>query len=134
MITLADLDYELPPDRIAQEPIRPRDAARLLVLERATGSLGELRFRELADQIGPEDLLVVNKTRVLPARLCGHKASGGRAEALLLERQPDGTWRALVKARGLGRREALAQLKAISAAEGRKKAKPRKKARKKATR
>jgi S-adenosylmethionine:tRNA ribosyltransferase-isomerase len=100
VITLADLDYELPPDRIAQEPIRPRDAARLLVLERATGSLGELRFRELADQIGSEDLLVVNETRVLPARLCGHKASGGRAEALLLERQPDGTWRALVKARG----------------------------------
>ncbi len=100
MITLSELEYALPPESIAQEPIRPRDAARLLVVERATGSLAELRFAELADQIGPRDLLVVNDTRVLPAKLCGHKASGGRAEALLLERRPDGSWRALVNARG----------------------------------
>ncbi len=71
MITRADLDYELPRERIAQEPIRPRDAARLLVLERATGAFAEMRFRDLADHIGPHDLLVVNDTRVLAARLYG---------------------------------------------------------------
>lgn len=100
MITLEDLDYSLPGERIAQEPMRPRDAARLLVVERRTGSLAKLRFAELAERIGPRDLLVVNDTRVLPAKLCGHKASGGRAEALLLESRADGRWRALVRARG----------------------------------
>ena len=103
MITRADLDYDLPPERIAQEPIRPRDAARLLVLERATGVLAEMRFCDLADHIGPHDLLVVNDTRVLPARLCGRKASGGRAEALLLERRPNGYWRALLRTTGHAR-------------------------------
>ncbi len=100
MIRLEDLDYTLPPECIAQEPARPRDAARLLVLERGTSTLAELRFCDLADEIGAKDLLVVNDTRVLPARLCGYKASGGRAEALLLERRADGSWRALVRARG----------------------------------
>ena len=80
--------------------MRPRDAARLLVVERRAGSLAQLRFAEVAERIGPRDLLVVNDTRVLPAKLYGHKASGGRAEALLLERRADGRWRALVRARG----------------------------------
>jgi S-adenosylmethionine:tRNA ribosyltransferase-isomerase len=100
MIRLEALDYELPADLIAQTPLRPRDAARLLVLERASGALEELRFSDLADRVGPEDLVVVNDTRVRPARLRGRKASGGRAEALLLERRPDGTWLALVRAGG----------------------------------
>jgi len=100
VITLSDLGYELPPERIAQEPARPRDASRLLVLERATGSLAEICFAELAEHIGPRDLLVVNDTRVVAAKLCGRKASGGRADVLLLERRAEGTWRALVRARG----------------------------------
>jgi S-adenosylmethionine:tRNA ribosyltransferase-isomerase len=100
VIDASDLDYELPPERIAQAPARPRDAARVLVLERASGATREIRFAELAAGLGPGDLLVVNDTRVLPARLRGVKSSGGRAEALLLERRPDGSWLALVRAGG----------------------------------
>jgi S-adenosylmethionine:tRNA ribosyltransferase-isomerase len=70
------------------------------VLERKTGELSELRFSELADAAGPEDLFVVNDTRVVPAKLRGNKRSGGKAEALLLGRRPDGDWTALVRARG----------------------------------
>ncbi len=104
MIEKSDLEFELPAEQIAQSPIRPRDAARLLVMERATGALSELRFSELPEALAPEDLVVVNDTRVLPARLRGHKASGGRAEALLIERRPDGSWLALVRAGGRLRR------------------------------
>lgn len=100
MIARADLDYALPRELIAQTPCAPRDAARLLVLERATGALSELRFSELADAARPEDLFVVNDTRVVPAKLRGVKRSGGKAEALLLARRPDGDWTALVRARG----------------------------------
>jgi S-adenosylmethionine:tRNA ribosyltransferase-isomerase len=100
LIGPADLAYDLPPELIAQAPIAPRDAARLLVLERASGRLAELRFADLAQRVDPRDLLVVNDTRVLPAKLRGRKASGGKAEALLLERRPDATWTALVRARG----------------------------------
>lgn len=100
MIGPGDLAFELPPALIAQAPVSPRDAARLLVLERASGALAELRFAELAEHVGARDLLVVNDTRVIPAKLRGRKASGGKAEALLLERRPDGTWIAFVRARG----------------------------------
>jgi S-adenosylmethionine:tRNA ribosyltransferase-isomerase len=100
LITPADLAYELPPQQIAQAPVEPRDAARLLVLERASGALSELRFAELADRVGPRDLVVVNDTRVRPAKLRGRKRSGGKAEALLLERLPDATWTAYVRSRG----------------------------------
>jgi len=98
--TLADLDYALPPERIAQAPVRPRDAARLLIVHRSGAGLEECVFRELSDRIGPRDLLVVNDTRVVPARLHGHKDSGGQAELLLLERHPDGSWLALLRASG----------------------------------
>jgi len=100
MIGPADLAYDLPQELIAQAPVEPRDAARLLLLERATAGLSELRFAELAERVGPNDLVVVNDTRVLPAKLRGHKTSGGKAEALLLERRPDETWTAFVRARG----------------------------------
>ena len=100
MISRADLDYALPPELVAQAPVEPRDAARLLVLERASGALEEIRFAELAARVGPRDLVVVNDTRVRPAKLRGAKRSGGKAEALLLERRPDATWTAFVRARG----------------------------------
>ena len=100
MISKADLAYELPPEQIAQFPIQPRDAARLLVMERATGRLSELCFSELPEALGPDDLLVVNDTRVIPARLRGHKDSGGKAEALLVERRANGSWLALVRTGG----------------------------------
>jgi S-adenosylmethionine:tRNA ribosyltransferase-isomerase len=78
------LDYALPPERIAQEPCEPRDAARLLVLDRSTGARRHAIVRDLPAWLRPGDLLVRNATRVLPARLRGRKASGGAAEALLL--------------------------------------------------
>jgi S-adenosylmethionine:tRNA ribosyltransferase-isomerase len=97
VITRADLEFELPPELVAQEPVTPRDSARLLVLERATGALSELRFADLAERAQPRDLFVVNDTRVVPAKLRGQKRTGGKAEALLLQRRPDGDWTALLK-------------------------------------
>jgi len=80
---IEDYDYLLPGELVAQHPVRPRDASRLLVLERATGELHHARFRDLPEWLDPQDLLVVNDTRVFQARLRGAKASGGRVELLL---------------------------------------------------
>jgi S-adenosylmethionine:tRNA ribosyltransferase-isomerase len=100
-VALADYDYALPPGRIAQEPVEPRDAARLLVLERATGTRHHVHVRDLPVWLAPGDLLVRNATRVLPARLRGRKATGGAAEALLLGEAPGPRrQRALVRAGG----------------------------------
>jgi len=98
----SELDYELPPDRIAQRPAEPRHAARLLIVDREqpVGKFTEHRFGELPELLDPNDLLVVNDTRVLPSRLRGRKASGGRAEALLVEQLGSGRWRALVRCGG----------------------------------
>ena len=99
----ADFDYELPPERIAQEPLPDRAGARLLVLERVSGTILHRAVRELAELLSPGDLLVLNDTRVLPARLFGRRATGGRVEVLLLHRQEPATdgpgqgWVALVR-------------------------------------
>lgn len=90
-------DYLLPPERIAQEPIEPRDAARLLVIERARGRIEHRQFLDLPEILAPGDLLVMNDTRVLPARLEARRATGGRVEILLLQREGPGQWEALVK-------------------------------------
>lgn len=92
---MADYDYELPPELIAQRPIEPRDAARLMVVDRATGEIHHRRFRDLPDLLAPGDLLVVNDTRVLPARLHGRRPTGGQVELLLLRRLDDGCWEAM---------------------------------------
>jgi S-adenosylmethionine:tRNA ribosyltransferase-isomerase len=99
---LADYDFALPPEQIAQEPPAERDGARLLQLERGTGALQHRSVRELPQLLRPGDLLVVNATRVEPARLRGRKRSGAAAEALLLraEARP-GEWRALLRTRSL---------------------------------
>jgi S-adenosylmethionine:tRNA ribosyltransferase-isomerase len=104
-VDLDDFDYALPPERIAQHPAAERDAARLLVLDRATGARTHGWIRELARWLRADDLLVVNVTRVLPARLRGYKASGGAAEALLLGPRAgrESQFRALVKTRGRSR-------------------------------
>jgi S-adenosylmethionine:tRNA ribosyltransferase-isomerase len=92
-------DFALPPEQIAQEPTPERDGARLLVLDRASDALAHRRVRDLPSQLRPGDLLVVNATRVLPARLRGHKTTGGAAEVLLLGSEAGG-FRALVRAPG----------------------------------
>ncbi len=96
-----DFDYELPPDRIAQVPIEPRDAARLLV-DRGSASPAHLHVRDLPTLLRDGDVLVVNETKVIPARLRLRRATGGAAEVLLLE-PTDGTrlrWEALVRPGG----------------------------------
>jgi len=94
-----DFDYELPADAIAQAPAEPRDSARLLVLDRATGHVEHARFREIGRWLSPGDLLVVNDSRVLPARLAGERPGGGAAEVLVLRPLPDdpASWEALVR-------------------------------------
>lgn len=85
-----DFDYVLPQERIAQHPIEPRDACKLLVLHRATGEIEHRHFRDIADYMQEGDLIVANKTRVLPARLVGLKHGGSAVcETLLLKRRED---------------------------------------------
>jgi len=98
----SDFDYELPPELIAQTPVEPRDASRLLVLNRDSGTLEHFRFRDLGSFLQPGDLLVLNETRVIPARLYAHKIpTGGRVEFLLLHRKEPRTWEALAGGKGL---------------------------------
>jgi len=98
----SDFDYELPPELIAQEPIEPRDASRLLVLDRRTKTRQHLLFRELPRLLNPGDLLVVNRSRVVPARLFALKLpGGGKVELLLLERINGREWKSLVGGKGL---------------------------------
>ena len=96
-MNLADLEYCLPQELIAQEPVRPRDASRLLVLHRESGEIEHHGFRDLPRFLGPRDLVVMNDTRVLPARLVGRREdTGGRAEVLLVREESPGVWQALV--------------------------------------
>jgi len=97
-LRVSDFDYELPEDLIAQQPVEPRDAARLLVVDRETGRLEHRRFRDLPRYLTAGDVLVLNDTRVIPARLFGLKEpTGGRVEVLLLERREPDVWEALVR-------------------------------------
>lgn len=98
----SEFDYHLPPERIAQEPARPRDSSRLLHLDRATGELSHFRFRDLPELLKRGDALVLNDTRVIRARLRAHKLpTGGKAELLLLRRHEPQVWEALVGGKGL---------------------------------
>ncbi len=91
-----DFDYELPPEYIAQTPLEPRDASKLLVLTRADGSITHSVFHNIGDYLCPRDLLVVNKTRVIPARIYARKPTGGKVEILLLRKNEHGTWLAML--------------------------------------
>ncbi len=99
---LEDYDFELPRERIAQQPLAERDASRLLCLSRETGAVRHDTIRGLPGVLRPGDLVVVNATRVVPARLHGQRDSGGAAEALLLGPEPGepSRFRALVKVSG----------------------------------
>ena len=94
-------DYDLPVRLIAQRPAEPRDAARLLVLNRRSGAIAHHTFRDLPELLAPGDLLVLNDTKVIPARVVGHRAgTGGKWEALFLRETADGDWEMLAKTRG----------------------------------
>ena len=94
----SELDYSLPPELIAQHPLERRDGSRLLVHDRAAGETRHRRFDELQDELADDTLVVVNDTRVLPARLRLQRPGGGEAEVLLLERLGEnGTWEGLAR-------------------------------------
>ncbi len=95
---LTDFEYTLPSELIAQQPISPRDASRLLVVDRATGRITHRMFGEIGDYLRPGDVLILNDARVLPARLRGRReGTGGAVELLLLRPGGDGAWEALVR-------------------------------------
>lgn len=96
----SDYDFELPADRIAQEPLADRSSSRLMVVRRQAGVIEHRHFADVRDLIPGGDLLVVNTTRVLKARLLGRRASGAPAEILLLRALGDGTWEAMVSPGG----------------------------------
>ena len=97
----SDFDYNLPETSIAQTPAEPRDSSRLLVLHRDTNELEHRIFRDVTDYLKAGDLLVLNQTRVIPARIFAKKETGGKVELLLLRRRDDWTWEALVGGKGL---------------------------------
>ena len=93
----SDFMYNLPERLIAQSPVEPRDHSRLMVVDRANGAFAHRRFYDLPNYLTPGDALVLNETRVLPARLIGERERGGACEVLLLRQTAPKTWEALVK-------------------------------------
>lgn len=94
---VTDFDYELPEERIAQTPIEPRNASRLMVLDREAKSVEHRRFCDLKDYLRAGDTLILNDTRVMPARLFGTRATGAHIEVFLLKRLDRNRWETLVK-------------------------------------
>ena len=95
---VSDFDFDLPEELVAQEPAPERDRSRLLVVDRAAGTLADAVFGEIGRWLGAGDLLVVNDTRVFPARLVGRREpSGGRVELFLVEEEGGGVWEALAR-------------------------------------
>ena len=92
----SEFDYFLPPELIAQHPVVPRDASRMMLLDRSEGRVEHLAFRDLPSLLQSGDLLVANDTRVIPARLIGHRSTGARVEVLLLHCLEKQTWRCMV--------------------------------------
>lgn len=110
MLRMSDFEYHLPPELIAQEPVEPRDASRLMVVDRTTGTISHHVFRDLPQFLHPGDLLVHNESRVIPARLFARKPTGGRVEILLLRPRSETVWEVLVRGRAVrvgGRLEVL---------------------------
>ncbi|GAB4549388.1 MAG: tRNA preQ1(34) S-adenosylmethionine ribosyltransferase-isomerase QueA [Anaerolineales bacterium] len=97
----SDFDYNLPQANIAQTPAEPRDSSRLLILNRASGEVEHRVFSDVLHFLRPKDCLILNRTRVIPARIFARKESSGKAELLLLRRRDELTWEALVGGKGL---------------------------------
>jgi len=91
------LTYDLPPELIAQKPLSVRSDSRLLVLDRSTGGISDSRFSRLGDFLLPDDCLVLNDTKVVPARFFARRRSGAALEGLFLEQSPDGVWTVYLK-------------------------------------
>jgi S-adenosylmethionine:tRNA ribosyltransferase-isomerase len=96
-VKTTDFDFSLPPSAIAQVPLGERDASRLMVLDRGASGVAHHVFRDLPELLAPGDLVVVNRSRVFPARLLGTRGRGGRAEVLLVRRLDDERWQALLR-------------------------------------
>ena len=98
MMDINDFDYDLPEELIAQDPIEDRSSSRLLLLDKKTGKTQDKIFRDIIDELNPGDCLVINNTKVIPARLLGVKEdTGAHIEVLLLKREQDDVWEVLVK-------------------------------------
>jgi S-adenosylmethionine:tRNA ribosyltransferase-isomerase len=98
----SDFDYDLPSQFIAQQPIEPRDASRLMILDRKNGTIKHSIFDNIGKNLKPGDLLVVNETRVIPARLYAYKVpGGGKVEILLLRKEYPNSWEVMVGGKGL---------------------------------
>ncbi|KKL80454.1 hypothetical protein LCGC14_2004620, partial [marine sediment metagenome] len=109
----SDFDYRLPEELIAQEPISPRDESRLLVLDRSTGRCGHHLFKDLPRLLRAGDLMVLNDTRVIPARFELRRLTGGRIEGLFLREESPGRWEVMLK--GAGRCKAGEELSVCGA-------------------
>ena len=97
----SDFNYHLPPECIAQTPAEPRDTSRLMVLRRDAGQIEDSIFKKIGSYLKPGDLLVINQTRVIPARVFARKPTGGKVELLLLKRVQADVWEALVGGKGM---------------------------------
>ena len=107
----ADFDYPCPPELVAQHPPAVRGTSRLMALDRATGTIAHRGFPDFPSLLAPGDCLVVNESRVIPARLTAVRDNGRQAEVLLVHEEPDGTWQAMVHPGGklkVGRRVTFA--------------------------
>ncbi|RKX55883.1 MAG: tRNA preQ1(34) S-adenosylmethionine ribosyltransferase-isomerase QueA [Thermotoga sp.] len=93
----SDFDYTLPKELIAQTPMEPRDAARLMVINRKTGQIEDRMFHDLIDFFTSDDMLILNESRVIPARLYGRKSTGGKVEILLLNDLGNNVWRTFAR-------------------------------------
>ena len=119
-LPLGDFDFKFPEELVASVPAEPRDSARLLVLDRARGTIRHQHFRDLPKFLRRGDCLVLNETKVMPCRLLGRKATGGRAELLLVREQEPGLWSALATGLKAGMRlsfpgGAAAQVESLNA-------------------
>jgi len=94
---LSDFDYTMPDNQIAQNPLKERDSSRLLIIHRESGTFEHRTFRDIIEYLQPDDVLVLNNTKVFPARLRGSKPTGGKAEITLLKELGPNVWEALVK-------------------------------------
>ena len=96
-LRVSDFFYDLPPELIAQTPLEPRDSSRLLLLDKTTGEIEHKIFKDIVDFLNPEDVLVINNSRVIPARIYGKRAGGGTLEILLLKCKELDTWEVLTR-------------------------------------